>query len=133
MGHHSATLLPLSAVDLGITALSTVPGFLAFLAQWRDRKPKDNFYQDVDGKATPESNAAFSNKSQKLAILSLSITGLGLSIAISVLATLNHTAGEHLLEDWFSTGALVSLSVFCCTPSHTIHTMLTGGDEYLRL
>ena len=101
-------LLPLSAAALGATGLITLPGLFASLAQARDRTPPDNFYEDADGKATPESMAAFSNKKPKACVLTFSILGLGLSIATTVLAILNPLGDGLVLENWLTTATWVS-------------------------
>lgn len=103
-----AVLTPLSAAGLAVVGLSGLPGLFAILAQIRNRTPKDNFYEDIDGKATPESIAAFSNTRPKVAILTLSVLGLGLSVAISVLDTLHPTYDGMLLPNWLFTGTWVS-------------------------
>lgn len=106
MGH--AALGPLAAAGLAVVGLTGLPGLFAILSQIRNRTPKDNFYEDLDGKATPESIAAFSNKKPKTAILLLSILGVGLSVAVSVLATLNPTRDDLLLPNWLYTATWVS-------------------------
>ncbi|TWU75276.1 hypothetical protein ED733_006155 [Metarhizium rileyi] len=108
-------LLPLSAAALGATSLITLPGLFASLAQARDRTPPDNFYEDVDGKATPETMAAFSNKKPKACILVFSVLGFGLSITSAVLSFLNPLGDGLNLENWLTTGtwaAVVSQAVF---------------------
>lgn len=101
-------VLSLSAAGLGVTGLIALPAFFAQLSQIRDRTPRDNFYQDVDGKSTPETMAAFSNTKPKVCLLIFSITGLGLSLAVTVLSIL-HPLGDGLaLENWLSNGCWVS-------------------------
>jgi hypothetical protein len=102
-------LLPLSAAVLGAAGLITLPGLFASLAQARDRTPPDNFYEDDDGKATPESMAAFSNKKPKACILLFSLIGLGLSITTTVLSILNPLGDGLGLENWLVTATWVSV------------------------
>ncbi|KAK2594786.1 hypothetical protein QQS21_007473 [Conoideocrella luteorostrata] len=108
-------LLPLSAAGLGVTGLATLPGVFAQLAQARHRTPPDNFYEDVDGKSTPETMAAYSNKKPKLCILVFSVIGFGLSVAVTILSKL-HPLGDGLsLENWLITAtwaAVVSQAIF---------------------
>lgn len=101
-------LLPLTAAGLGVVGLSALPAIFAILAQLRNRTPKDNFYQDVDGKSTPQIIAAFSTRLPKTLILSLSTIGLGTSIAVALLSTLQHSQHGLFLENWLSTASWVS-------------------------
>ncbi|KAG5994869.1 hypothetical protein E4U43_003162 [Claviceps pusilla] len=108
-------LLPLCAAGLAVTSLSTLPSLFAYLAQARDRTPRDNFYQDVDGKSTPETMAAFSNMKPKLCLLLFTMVGFGLSLAATTLSIL-HPLGDGLaLENWLSNGcwaAIVLQAIF---------------------
>lgn len=105
---NDAILLPLCAAGLGVTCLSSLPGLFALLAQLRDRTPRDNFYEDVDGKSTPESMAAFSNKAPKICLLISSVIGFGLSIAATILSILDPLGDDLALENWLSNGCWVS-------------------------
>ncbi|KAF7558292.1 hypothetical protein G7046_g5857 [Stylonectria norvegica] len=100
-----AVIFPLTAAGLGIVSLSALPALIAILKQVRNRTPKDNFYEDEDGKSTPEAIAAFSNRVIKIVILGLSLVGVGTSIAITVLHTLQHTQDGSLLEKLLSTAS----------------------------
>ncbi|KAH6990845.1 P-loop containing nucleoside triphosphate hydrolase protein [Ilyonectria sp. MPI-CAGE-AT-0026] len=100
-----ALMLPLTGAGLVVVALSASPAILAILTQFRNRTPKDNFYEDGDGKATPESIAEFSNRKTKTAILLLSAVGAGTSIAISVLSTLQQSKYGLFWENWLITAA----------------------------
>ncbi|KAM5355421.1 hypothetical protein ACJ41O_002067 [Fusarium nematophilum] len=97
--------VPLTAAGLVVVSLSASPALAAIIAQFRNRTPKDNFYQDGDGQSTPESIAAFSNRLPKSLILALSSLGFGTSISISVLSTLSSDQVELLLNNWLITGA----------------------------
>ena len=101
-------LLPLSAAALAANGLITLPGLFATLAQRRDRSPPDNFYEDEDGKSSPETMAAFSNRKPKLAILTFSILGLCLSTAVTVLSLLQPLGDGLRLENWLSNASYVS-------------------------
>lgn len=100
-------LLPLSAAGLGIVGFFTIPSILTIVRQIRKGAPKDNFYQDRDGKATPESIAAFSNRVPKALILLFASLGLGTSISISVLTALDPARDGLLLENWMVTASWV--------------------------
>ncbi|KAF4340544.1 ATP-dependent bile acid permease [Fusarium beomiforme] len=95
----------LTGTGLAVVALATTPALVTAITQLRKRTARDNFYEDADGKSTPESLAAFSNRLPKVFILALSAIGLGTSIAISVLSSLNSLSGSLLLRNWLITGA----------------------------
>jgi hypothetical protein len=101
-------VLPLTSVGLAFVALCASPAIIAILTQLRDRTPKDNFYEDRDGKATPESIAAFSNRRPKTVILLLSSVGAGTSIAIAILSTIDRVKYGSFLENWLIAAAWVS-------------------------
>ncbi|KAL6919458.1 hypothetical protein FSST1_003484 [Fusarium sambucinum] len=101
----------LTGAGLGLVALTTAPALVAVIDQLRKRTPKDNFYEDIDGKSTPESIAAFSNRLPKILILVSSATGLGTSIAVSVLSSLHSSSNELLLENWLLTGAWLLIAI----------------------
>lgn len=103
-----AFMLPLTGAGLAVVALSASPAILAILTQISNRTPKDNFYEDHDGQGTPESIAAFSNRRTKSTILLLSALGLGTSIAVSVLSSLQQAKYGLFLENWLITAAWVS-------------------------
>ncbi|KAG6002516.1 hypothetical protein E4U21_003009 [Claviceps maximensis] len=103
------SLLPLCAVALGVTGLSTLPALFAQLAQIRHHTRRDNFYEDVDGKSTPETMAAFSNKKPKLFLLIFTVVGFGLSLAVTILSVL-HPLGDGLaLENWLLNGCWAAI------------------------
>ncbi|KAL0935128.1 ABC bile acid [Colletotrichum truncatum] len=91
---------------LGVVALSSVPALTNFVTQLRSHKPKDHFYEDKDGKSTPEASAAFSNRWPKTFINLFAFAGLALSVANSVLATFSqHTSLYHslIITEWITT------------------------------
>ncbi|KAF5982152.1 hypothetical protein FBULB1_4402 [Fusarium bulbicola] len=94
----------LTGTGLVVVALATTPAVATAVNQLRKRTARDNFYEDADGKSTPESLAAFSNRLPKVFILALSAVGLGTSIAISVLHSLSQS-DSLLLKNWLIVGA----------------------------
>jgi hypothetical protein len=100
-------VLPSSIAGAAIVGLSTLPAVFALLHQIRNRTPKDNFYQDVDGTSTPEAVASFSNKWPKIAILVSSLAAFGPSLALSSLSTLHSDQDDLLIPNWLATAALV--------------------------
>lgn len=101
-------VLPLAIADLVVAGLLSLPAVSALLVQIRNRTPKDNFYQDIDGTSTPEAVAAFSNKWPKAAVLGLSLASFGPSIALSVLSSIHSAKDDLFLPNWLTTAALVS-------------------------
>lgn len=97
---------------LAIAGLATLPGLSAVVSQIRNRTVKDNFYEDEDGKASPEAVAAFSQKGSKFAVVFLAATTAALSLAVSVLSTIRPGQGDEdlFLQTWVATAAWVSLS-----------------------
>ncbi|KAF5719122.1 ATP-dependent bile acid permease [Fusarium mundagurra] len=104
MGVPNNTDVILTGTGLVVVALATTPALATAVTQLRKRTARDNFYEDADGKSTPESLAAFSNHLPKVFILALSTVGLGTSIAISVLHSLSQS-DSLLLKNWLITGA----------------------------
>lgn len=103
----------ISATGLGVAALTAIPGFFALQAQIRNRTPKDNFYEDEDGKATPESIAAFSNTRRKSITLVFSITAFATQLAVAVLALLGGSHNGASLQDWLIMGSWVNAPLLC--------------------
>lgn len=106
MSNHPV-LLPLSAAGLGLSALFSIPAIAAVLNQIRRGAPRDNFYEDRDGKSTPEAVAKFSNRTPKTVIRLFSSLGLATSTSISVLTTLDSTRYGLFLENWLVTASWV--------------------------
>jgi hypothetical protein len=110
MGSSATFVFPATVGSLVVVGLLSIRGALSVAAQIRKGTPKDNFYEDRDGKSSPETVAAFTNRPHKIALLLLSFIGLGTSIAVSVLDTF-HSGSTHdvlFLENWLATAAWVS-------------------------
>jgi hypothetical protein len=106
--HHDRPLLfPLAIASLVLVALLTTPPSWTLWKQIRKKAPKDNFYEDRDGKSTPEAVAAFSNTKHKATVLLFSVIGAGTSIAVSVLTAIE-SEPEQVLESWLVTASWVS-------------------------
>ncbi|KAK8101300.1 hypothetical protein PG999_011674 [Apiospora kogelbergensis] len=118
-----------SAASVGLVALFTIPAVtrLALQLRSRDAKPSD-IYEDVDGKSTPEAVKAFGAKVPKAFILFLSLVGLGLSIAVAVLSTLDQGKGLFL-ENWLAVAAwaFLFLQSICIAASHNSVTAYDLG------
>ncbi len=98
----------LAGVGTGLAAvgLCSLPAVSSFIVQLRKRDPKQDTYEDEDGKSTPEAVKAFSAKPSKAAITLFASIGCGLSLAVSVLGTLRLRDGK-CLENWLCAAAWV--------------------------
>ncbi|KAK8031803.1 hypothetical protein PG990_001537 [Apiospora arundinis] len=118
-----------SAASVGLVALFTIPAVTKLVLQLRTRDAKPSeIYEDKDGKSTPEAVKAFSAKVPKAFILLLSLAGLGLSIALAVLSTLDQEK-DLFLENWLSVAAwaLLFLQSICIAASHSSVTAYDLG------
>ncbi|KAH7320049.1 P-loop containing nucleoside triphosphate hydrolase protein [Stachybotrys elegans] len=120
MAHDILPQMPLAAAGLAVVGLASLPGLSAIASQIRNKTPKDNFYEDIDGKSTPEALAAFSNKASKAAILILSINGFALSIPTSILATIHSPSSTNFtIANWLATASWAFLlAQAACLAAH---------------
>ncbi|ERS99237.1 hypothetical protein HMPREF1624_04435 [Sporothrix schenckii ATCC 58251] len=103
--HDESMILGVGAALAAITLL-TYPSVSGLVNQIRKREQRsDDVYSDPDGKATAESDAAFSDKLPKAAVLLSALLGAGPSLAASVLATLNNGRDKLFVESWLVTAA----------------------------
>ncbi|TQN66171.1 ABC transporter ATP-binding protein/permease VMR1, partial [Colletotrichum shisoi] len=132
---------PLSGAALAVAALlSSVAAYNVF-RQLRIGKPKDCFYEDVDGCATPKALAEFSSRGIKVAVLLFSAIGTGTSIAGLVLSTVYKFRHGFLLENSLNAAAwgLVLLQAVCIAvlrspvESHDLGTWLTVSSCFLAV
>lgn len=117
--HDESMILGVGAALAAITLL-TYPSVSGLINQIRKREQRsDAVYSDPDGKATAESDAAFSDKLQKTAVLLSALLGAAPSIAASVLATLNHGRDQLFVANWLVTAAWV------CSYSPSLRSVFT--------
>ncbi|KAK3382405.1 P-loop containing nucleoside triphosphate hydrolase protein [Lasiosphaeria ovina] len=90
-------------VAIGLCSLPTASDIVTRLGK---REPKQDSYEDADGKATPESLAAFSAKPAKSFVVVSAVAGFTISLALALLAT--GPEGLYLIN-WLSTGAWAAL------------------------
>ncbi|XWX00320.1 hypothetical protein V2A60_008340 [Cordyceps javanica] len=83
--------------------LSRLTTCTAGFAQLGRPKPQDNWYEDEDGKSTPESMAIFSNRYPKLVCLLLTTLAFVTSVAISMIATLYAESRNEKISAWILT------------------------------
>lgn len=108
--HNESMIVGVGAALATIT-LFTLPSVSGLIGQIRKRQPRDTaVYSDADGKATAESDAAFSAKLPKAAVLLSALLGAGSSLAASTLTTLNDGRDKFFVENWLVTAAWVSRS-----------------------
>ncbi|KAK2023512.1 ABC transporter [Colletotrichum zoysiae] len=111
---NESTLLIEVGAALGVVALTSVPALAGLVKQFKTRRPKDHFYEDVDGKSTAESSAAFSNRWPKTLIFLFALLGLAVSIANSVVAVSSLHTGRYdslFVADWLATGTWALLAL----------------------
>lgn len=105
--HHDPLVVAV-ATGLGIILLVSTPAFFTFTSQLTTRQPKQETYEDKDGKATPESVTAYSARLPKTLIVLFAALTCSTGIATAVLATLHIGQDGLFLENWLSAGASVS-------------------------
>lgn len=96
------------ATGLAIIGLVSVPAVSSLALQLTTREPKQDTYEDEDGKATPESVKAYSAKWPKTFIVFFAILGSSTSVATAILTSLNTGNNGLFLDNWLSTSASVS-------------------------
>ena len=100
--------LAASAAGVGVIGLLSLPGALSLVSQLRGghHPAQGEVYEDKDGKSTPEATRAFTTKVPRAIVLLISVVGLGLSVALAVLATLERGSG-FVADSWIVVGAWV--------------------------
>ncbi len=106
MGYDSLVI----SVRTGLVALVlfSLPSIAHIIRQFRRRDPKEDLYEDGDGKSTAEAMKAYSAKLSKTAILLFALAGFATSLAITVLVILRAGRDGLSLEDWLCSGAWVN-------------------------
>ena len=82
--------MSLGSVTLAVSLLSCSVALQSAFTQSRNGKARDQFYEDADGCASPETLAKFTNKVSKSFVITITAIGVGASIAGLVLTTLHH-------------------------------------------
>ena len=82
--------MSLGSVTLAVSLLSCSGALQTALTQSRNGKARDQFYEDTDGCASPETLAKFTNKVSKGFVIAIPAIGVGASIAGLVLTTVHH-------------------------------------------
>lgn len=101
--------LATGAIALALVTISTAASLRLIAPRWHSRKDSQLplIYEDADGVATAETTAAYSTTAPKIAICLLTVLGLGVSVALAVLGTLDGRDG-FFLEDWFNAATWVT-------------------------
>ncbi|KAF1996082.1 P-loop containing nucleoside triphosphate hydrolase protein [Amniculicola lignicola CBS 123094] len=129
---YSSLPLPTNWVSLVIASIFTLVALRAVYLQYHDGKPKDRFYQDIDGSATPEAIASLSSRRVKFAILYYSILGTAtsaLSLAAPFLYEIEQRGPSNSWAHVASWG-LISLQAVCVL---FIHSSMTSSSLCLLL
>lgn len=105
---HYDPMVAAVATGLGIILLVSAPAIFTFTLQLTTRQPRQDTYEDRDGKATPESVTAYSAKLPKTLIVLFAALVCGTGTATAVLSTLHIGQDGLFLENWLSAGASVS-------------------------
>lgn len=92
---------------LALIGLASSPAGFYLARQLTTREPKQDSYEDADGKATPESFKAYSAKWPKAFIVAFASLATGASIATAIVSTLSAAKSDLFLEDWLGTAASV--------------------------
>lgn len=100
-------IISLSFAALAIAVLTVAAPLHSLIKQWRSGKPRDRFYEDVDGTATPETIAEFSNKGIKTILLLFSIIGISSSVGYLTLVCLHKVSDGWVLQSSLHTASWV--------------------------
>ncbi|KAJ9151903.1 p-loop containing nucleoside triphosphate hydrolase protein [Pleurostoma richardsiae] len=103
----NVSMIAAVGTGVGVIGLLSLPSISSLALQLSKREPKEDLYEDADGKSTPESVKAYSAKWPKAAILALAFIGCATAIAVAVLTTLHSSQHELSLENWLSAAAWV--------------------------
>lgn len=111
--------LVISTIATTLVLLYTIPALIDTfrnITTSRKKAGKSLFgkklYEDEDGTATPESQAAFSQKWPKIIITLLNVTAFGISVAVAVMTTLKIEETQNQKElagQWLGVGTWVRL------------------------
>ncbi|KAG8163353.1 hypothetical protein KVR01_006650 [Diaporthe batatas] len=107
--HHDSSMVVAVATGLGIIGLVSIPALFTLTLHLTARQPRQDTYEDEDGKATPESVAAYSARLPKTLILLFAALACSTGIATAVLATLPPGHDGLFLQDWLGAGASMLL------------------------
>ncbi|KAK4227258.1 hypothetical protein QBC38DRAFT_364659 [Podospora fimiseda] len=116
---------------LAVISLFSLPAASNAVMRLRKREPRQDTYEDADGKSTPEAVKAFSTKLPKSLLLISAIAGLALSIAISLLSA---PAKAISLEDWLSTaswGAVLFQAIVIVSCRNSVQAYQLGICTFL--
>ncbi|POS69520.1 hypothetical protein DHEL01_v212086 [Diaporthe helianthi] len=107
--HHDSMLVAV-ATGLAVIGLLSIPAVFTSASRFATRQPRqDDSYEDEDGKATPESVAAYSARLPKTLIVLFAALACSTGIATAGLATLPPGPDRLSLQDWLSAGASILL------------------------
>ncbi|ROV89185.1 hypothetical protein VPNG_10207 [Cytospora leucostoma] len=102
--HENSTIVAV-AIGLGIVGLVSLPAISTFILQLTRHEPKQDTYEDKDGKATPDSVKAYSAKVPKSLIVLFAALGFATATSMAVLASIHVERDGLFLENWLGAGA----------------------------
>lgn len=108
----TTTTLATSIVGLVLVAIDTVPALWQISKRFSTNKKNyfkqpHGLYEDEDGVATEETEAAFTDKYQRISIVLLSILGFLVSLVLAILATVRLRLSLPI-EQWLQFAIWVS-------------------------
>ena len=105
-----------AAVGLGIVGFCAFPTAKRFVSRQRPRSEGyevlPGLYESIDGKATDESEARYSDREARVAAWIGVVVGLGASLASAILLTVktSQPSSWHVFNNWADVPAWVSLA-----------------------
>ncbi|EHA49824.1 multidrug resistance-associated protein 1 [Pyricularia oryzae 70-15] len=94
-----------AGAGLSLVGIGSAPAVVALINRvFAKKQPRDEIYQDADGKSTPEAQAEFSNKLSKFLVIFFASIGLAGSLAVGVLVTQGRGGRNLFLDSWFNAG-----------------------------
>ena len=99
------SILLVVATGVALVGVCSIPAATTLTLQLTTKEKKDDrIYEDADGKATPESMAAFSAKPAKTLVVLFAAVGTALSIVLPICSVRGQS---FVTEDWMSMAAWV--------------------------
>lgn len=116
----TATSFVVSVASTGSLVVLTIPHISPVIKRCFSSNAKyqalDHVYEDEDGKASDESQAAFSDIVKRLTLIVLSILGLALAAVSAVFTLTQHKPGNNshlIIQQWLQFASWVRNSFFC--------------------
>jgi len=95
-----------------LASLACLKNFATLFSDLRENRPRDRFYVDSDGDGTPDTIAKFSNRHNKIAILSFSALGVFASSTLFMVEYLEKGDHEQKVKSALVAGSWVRSNTF---------------------